>query len=115
MHPLFTDAEHTALQANGQQSRQCHNFDPMPVVKLFTPDANGTWLLSEIDPDDPDRAYGLCDVGIGMPELGWVSLQELAEVRGPMRMPIARDMHFRARKTLNAYARDARLAGGIVM
>jgi hypothetical protein len=26
------------------------------VVKLFTPDANATWLLSEIDPVDTDRA-----------------------------------------------------------
>ena len=37
--------------------------DHMPVVKLFTPDANCTWLISELDPDDPDLAFGLCDLG----------------------------------------------------
>lgn len=52
------------------------------MVKLFTPDAGATWLLTEIDPDDDDHAFGLCDLGLGMPELGWVSLQELAAVRG---------------------------------
>jgi hypothetical protein len=30
------------------------------VVKLFTPDAACTWLLTELDPDDPDIAFGLC-------------------------------------------------------
>jgi hypothetical protein len=42
-------------------------IDFPPVVKLFTPDAGTTWLLTEIDPDDPDRAFGLCDLGSGFP------------------------------------------------
>tara|TARA_Y100001933_G_scaffold263539_3_gene325413 strand:- start:924 stop:1154 length:231 start_codon:yes stop_codon:yes gene_type:complete len=32
--------------------------DHMPVVKLFTPDANCSWLISELDPDHPDLAFG---------------------------------------------------------
>ena len=28
--------------------------DQYPVVKLFTPDANATWLLTELDPVDED-------------------------------------------------------------
>ena len=39
-------------------------------MKLFTPDANATWLLTELDPVEPDRAFGLCDLGLGYPELG---------------------------------------------
>ncbi len=35
-------------------------FDPQPLVKLFTPDAGATWLLTEIDPDAPSMAFGLC-------------------------------------------------------
>jgi hypothetical protein len=81
------------------------------VVKLFTPDAGATWLLTEIDPDDHDHAFGLCDLGLGMPEIGWVSLGELATVRGRLGLPIERDLSFRAEKRLSAYARDARLAG----
>jgi hypothetical protein len=56
--------------------------DFLPVVKLFTPDAACTWVLTELDPDDPDIAFGLCDLGIGFPELGSVSLSELASIRG---------------------------------
>jgi hypothetical protein len=37
--------------------------DHPPIVKLFTPDGGATWLLSEVDPDDPDRLFGLCDLG----------------------------------------------------
>lgn len=85
------------------------------MVKLFTPDAGATWLLTEIDPDDHDHAFGLCDLGLGMPELGWVSLQELATVRGRLGLPIERDLHFRAEKRLSAYARDARRAGQIIV
>jgi hypothetical protein len=39
-------------------------------MKLFTPDAAATWLISEVDPDDPDRLFGLCDLWLGFPELG---------------------------------------------
>ena len=44
--------------------------DFQPIMKLFTPDANSTGLLSELDPDEPAIAFGLCDLGMGFPELG---------------------------------------------
>jgi hypothetical protein len=40
-------------------------------------------LLTEIDPDDEDLAFGLCDLGLGSPELGWVRLDDGAAF--PMR------------------------------
>ena len=110
---LITDEQRVMLLANGRESLQNPDFDPAPVVKLFTPDAGAAWLLSEIDPDD--HAFGLCDLGLGMPEIGWVSLGELATVRGGLGLSIERDLSFRAEKRLSAYARDARLAGRIVV
>jgi hypothetical protein len=77
------------------------------VVKLFTPDAGATWLLTEIDPSDPDIAFGLCDLGLGETELGYVSLSELADVRGQIGLPIERDLYFKATKTLSEYAAEA--------
>ena len=88
--------------------------DPFPVVKLFTPDANATWLLTESDPDEPDRLFGLCDLGLNFPELGWVCLSEIKEVRGRLGLPVERDAHFVANKPLSAYAEEARAAGRIV-
>lgn len=115
MTKLITDEQRAQLLANGRQSLEQENFDPAPVVKLFTPDAGATWLLTEIDPDDHDHAFGLCDLGLGYPELGWVSLAELATVRGQLGLSIERDLHFEAQKRLSAYAREARLAGRIVV
>ncbi len=84
------------------------DFDPMPVVKLFAPDVQATWLLTELDPDCEWRAFGLCDLGFGTPELGYVDLRELADVHGPLGLSVERDMAFVATKPLSHYADEAR-------
>jgi len=84
-----------------------------PLVKLFTPDAQCTWLLTKID-DGTDLAFGLCDLGLGCPELGHLSLLELATVRGKLGLPIERDLHFEADKPISAYADEARSRGHII-
>lgn len=87
--------------------------DFLPVVKLFTPDANCTWLLTELEPDDPDIAFGLCDLGMGYPELGSVMLPELQALRGRLGLPVERDLHFVSCHTLSVYAEAARVAGAV--
>ena len=111
---LLTDAQRRELTANGERSAAGEEIDPRPVVKLFTPDAGATWLLTALDPSEPDRAFGLCDLGLGCPELGYVSLAELAAVRGRLGLPIERDLHFAADQSLSAYADAARSRGRIV-
>ena len=110
---IITDELRAQLLANGRRSLEDEGFNPLPVVKLFTPDAGATWLLTEIDPDDHDHAFGLCDLGLGYPELGYVSLAELASVRGRLGLPVERDLHFKATKPISEYAREARLSGRI--
>jgi hypothetical protein len=44
-----------------------------------------------------------------MPELGFIS-----ELRGPLGLPVERDLHFDADKPLSAYAAQAREHGRIV-
>lgn len=108
---LITAAQQQQLLANGRKQQDLMGTDEvldfMPVIKLFTPDANATWLLTEVDPDQPDLAFGLCDLGLGYPELGHVSLSEVRQVRGKMNLPVERDMGFEADKTLSEYAKLA--------
>ena len=111
---LISDELRAQLLANGRQSLTDEGFDPPPVVKLFTPNAGATWLLTEIDPDDDDHAFGLCDLGLGFPELGYVSLAELMSVRGRLGLLVELDLHFKADKPISAYAREARMSGRIV-
>lgn len=91
----------------------CQEGDHFPVVKLFTPDANATWLFTKLAPEE-DTLYGLCDVGHGTPEIGYASLAEIQSLRGPLRLLVERDRHFRATKPLSAYAEEARRHGRIV-
>jgi hypothetical protein len=88
--------------------------DHFPVLKLFTPDGSATWLITESDPDDADRLFGLCDLGLGYPELGYVSLAELTSLRGSLGLPIERDAHFVADKALSEYAAIANANGRII-
>jgi hypothetical protein len=115
---LLTADIRTRLRENGLQNaariaEDGNTIDFHPVVKLFTPDAGCTWLLSEIDPENPDIAFGLCDLGMGCPELGSVSLSEIAALRGKFGLPVERDLNFKAAKSLTAYANESRLLGRI--
>jgi len=104
---LLTKAQHEKMLKNGIRQTEDENFDPQPVVKFFTPDGSATWLLTELDPEDNDIAFGLCDLGMGSPELGSVRISEITSARGPLGLPIERDRHFTADKPLSAYAEQA--------
>lgn len=113
---LFTQSQLVTLRKNGEASARAvekdgNTPDHIPVIKLFTPDAQCTWLITEIQPGtDDDIAFGLCDLGMGEPEIGSVSLAEIRTVRGALGLLVERDLHFLATKTLREYALDARRA-----
>ena len=116
---LFTQEQERQLTKNGRKNSECiardgNTIDFEPVVKLFCPWGAATWLISEIDPSAPTVAFGLCDLGMESPEIGSVSLAELLSIRGPGGLRIERDLHFKADKTLQAYADEARRAGRIM-
>lgn len=79
---LFTDEQYKQLLSNGAPENRDRNHKP--VVHLCIPGTACEWLLSEIDPEEPDIAFGLCDIGFGFPELGYVSLGEIKSVRAPL-------------------------------
>ena len=99
------------LETQAAQSSE-RNFDPRPVVKLFNPVGSATWLITEIEPGT-ENAFGLCDLGMGSPELGYVSLIELAELKLPFNLGIERDVHFDADLTISEYAEQSRQTGSI--
>ena len=114
MNPLITEDERRQLLANGQTRTDGQAIDPLPVVRLFTPDAHATWLLAALDPADGDTAWGVMDVGIGMPELGHIKLSDLASIVGPSKLPVRRDRYFQAVRPLSEYLRLAQENGSVV-
>ena len=75
------------LLDNGRRIAMTGNDNLEPVVKLFTPDVGRTRLLVSLDPDEPDIAYGLCDLGLGYAEIGSVSIAAIKSVRGAIGLP----------------------------
>ena len=114
MNLLITEDECRQLLAYAQARADGEAIDPLPVVRLFTPDAHATWLLISLDPVDDDTAYGLIDLGISMPELGTVQLTDLASIVGPNKLPVMRDRYFEAVRPLSEYLRLAQEYGSIV-
>lgn len=102
------------LRKNGFWHGCVEDFDPYPVVKLFTPDAGCTWLLTAIDPDDENIAYGLCDLGLGFAEYGSVRLSEILGLRGKLGLPVERDRNFKAAAPISVYIKHSCPAGRII-
>ncbi|MBI5930006.1 MAG: DUF2958 domain-containing protein [Chloroflexi bacterium] len=65
-------------------------LDAPALVKFFSADSGWTWYASEYDGEDV--FFGLV-VGYEI-EIGYFSLAELREVRGPMGLPIERDRFY---------------------
>jgi hypothetical protein len=84
MIPPALIARRPKLYATEKQS------DSVAQVKLFTPWTDWTWYLLEYDGEDIAFAWveGLES------ELGYVSLKELAAIRGPGGLTVECDIHF---------------------
>ena len=91
------------------RSQEEKGLDALAQVKFFTPDSNWTWYASEgstieanryRDAPESEQDFLMFGLVIGFEiEVGYFSLSELEEVRGPMGLPIERDEHYTA-KTL---------------
>lgn len=65
--------------------------DPLVVCKFFTPDSSWTWYATEAGDVDGDYLFfGLVDGHEA--ELGYFSLLELENARGPLGLRIERDL-----------------------
>lgn len=100
--PLLDEANKARLPH--LYSQESLGLDAVAQVKFFTPDANWTWYASEgspvdadgyFDTDKPKVDYLFFGLVSGFDvELGYFSLSELESVRGPLGLPIERDLYF---------------------
>ncbi len=65
-------------------------LETLALVKFFTPDSGWTWYGSEFDGED--IFFGLVS-GLEV-ELGYFALSELEEIRGPLGLPVERDLYY---------------------
>ena len=72
--------------------------NPLVYLKLFTPDANWSWFVTELSLDQ-DTCFGLVvSPFVESGEMGYFSLNELKTVRGKLGLPIERDLWFKPKK-----------------
>ena len=74
-------------------SQDGKGMEATAYLKLFTPWANWTWFVSEMDAET-GQCFGLV-VGLER-ELGYFNLRELEGIRGPGGLRIERDRFFEA-------------------
>lgn len=89
---LLTKAIEDSLKKSPLRS---HDGEKRPkvIVKFFTPWSNWTWYATEGSFDEGTWTFfGLVEGHES--ELGYFTLAELEEVRGPFGLRIERDMHF---------------------
>ena len=65
--------------------------EPQAIVKWFTPDSNWTWYVAEYNPET-GMCWGLVD-GFEK-EFGYFTIDEIQKLKGPLKLPIERDMWF---------------------
>ena len=87
---MFTAAQYKKLVDNFNK-QEGGTKDFKVVVKLFNPAGLGTWYLSELNPET-NEAFGLAD--LHEKELGYVSIDELKNLKLPMGLKIERDFSF---------------------
>lgn len=80
------------------------NRNPIVYAKFFTPDSNWTWFVTEGSAEEGDfRFFGYV---IGFEEeWGYFVLSELQSARGPMGLPIERDLYFKPGPWMEVEAR----------
>jgi len=107
MKLLTKEIERKLLKNNSAIKKgEAESSGMLPVVKFFNPCGDGTWLITDMDSDG--IMFGLCDLGWGTPEIGYVSLDELKSVNVGFGLGIERDLWFEADKTLQGYIKDSR-------
>ena len=90
---LLTKAIEKKFEKYPLYSQDGKGKDAQVVVKFFNPMGVGTWLITEAEKQGEDwMMYGYAELGADW-EWGYISLNELKEVRLPFGLKIERDMH----------------------
>ncbi|PYP86009.1 MAG: hypothetical protein DMG65_19690 [Candidatus Angelobacter sp. Gp1-AA117] len=90
---LLPEALRTTLPPLYAQEK---NKDPTVWIKFFTPDSSWTWYVTEGSEEEGDFLFFGYVVGLEE-EWGYFALSELEQARGPLDMPIERDLYFTPR------------------
>jgi len=112
--PLLSAFQCASLKANGRKQAPvkgtAHEIDFEPAVKIDDLEEGRSWLLSEIDPFVPHKAWGLCLARGEEPYTGCVDINDLENLKRAGRA-IAQDLRFIPQGPLSHYLAQAQAEG----
>jgi hypothetical protein len=109
MSKMIPEEIRTRMIQNALECQEGIAKDHAPEIKLFTKYGKGIWLLSELDQTN-NIAFGICDLGLGEPELSYVSIEHLESIKhARLRVPmIEPDKLFAPKYPMSVYLEAAR-------
>lgn len=107
MQELLTDEQMDKLKQIGLSEEE--NENQVPVVRLHIPGKEAYWLFSCIVSGTEQMAYGIFEIGLGSPELGYFDLSEIAELKFEGGLELENDLQFKGEHSLMKYADIAHL------
>lgn len=106
---LFTRSDIELLYFNGLPSET--GKDHFPVVKLFRPNSNDIWLLSELNPNNSLQFWGLSGQGLWSLTVGTTDYRDLISGKNNAKERIVRDHYFSPRYPISVYISAAFAVG----
>lgn len=96
------------LMENHWAAFYLEEYEHMPVIKLFSENVNCTWILSDINHENQNMAYGLVDSGDGFPRMEDVEISYLENIED-----VKMDESFNPLYTIYTYEEAAKMCGKI--
>lgn len=111
MQPL-TDEQMAKLEANGKKPDEDH-VPPVYLMALHEGVPIMQFMLTHVDPDNPDQAYGLIDWGHGKPRMSMVFLKQIESIDEDEQMHVEQDPYFKPTRPISVYHIASQIKGYI--
>ncbi|GLU54977.1 single-stranded DNA endonuclease [Dyadobacter frigoris] len=110
MSKMISEDLRTIMIQNAFEVQNELGKDHAPVVKLHSKYGKAIWLLSELDTAN-NIAFGLCDLGQGLTELSYVSIEHLESIKhARLKVPMVEmDRDFVSQYPMSVYAEAAKM------
>ena len=111
---LLTPAQTVQLIKNGHKPDVDH-VPPAYLMVLHEGVPVMQFMLTHVDPDYPDQAYGLIDFGHGKPRMSMVFLPQLESINEHDELHIEQDPYFKPTRPISVYHIASQIKGYITI
>lgn len=107
MEQLLTKEQIEKLKQIGLSEKE--NEEQVPLVMLHLANKDAYWLFSCIVSGTEQMAYGIFEIGLGSPELGYFDLRDIDDLKFTSGVAIENDLEFKGEHSLIKYAEIAHM------